>query len=90
VSFNLAPGASLGEAVTAVNTAKKELGIPASVQTAFQALRGVSELAGQRGWLLLAAIITVYIVLGVLYESYIHPITIISTLPSAAWARCWR
>ena len=84
VSFNLAPGASLGEAVTAVNTAKKELGIPASVQTAFQGTAAAfqNSLANE-GWLLLAAIITVYIVLGVLYESYIHPITIISTLPSA-------
>jgi multidrug efflux pump len=84
VSFNLAPGASLGEAVTAVSTAKKELGIPASVQTAFQGTAAAfqNSLANE-GWLLLAAIITVYIVLGVLYESYIHPITIISTLPSA-------
>ncbi|MGD0580228.1 MAG: efflux RND transporter permease subunit, partial [Bryobacteraceae bacterium] len=84
VSFNLAPGASLGEAVTAVNSAKKELGIPASVQTAFQGTAAAfqNSLANE-GWLLLAAIVTVYIVLGVLYESYIHPITIISTLPSA-------
>jgi multidrug efflux pump len=84
VSFNLAPGASLGEAVTAVSTAKKELGIPASVQTAFQGTAAAfqNSLANE-GWLLLAAIITVYIVLGVLYESYIHPITIMSTLPSA-------
>ncbi|MGC9999008.1 MAG: multidrug efflux RND transporter permease subunit [Bryobacteraceae bacterium] len=84
VSFNLAPGASLGEAVTAVSTAKKELGIPPSVQTAFQGTAAAfqNSLANE-GWLLLAAIITVYIVLGVLYESYIHPITIISTLPSA-------
>ncbi len=84
LSFNLAPEASLGDAVTAVNSAKKELGIPASVQTAFQGTAAAfqNSLANE-GWLLLAAIVTVYIVLGVLYESYIHPITIISTLPSA-------
>jgi multidrug efflux pump len=84
VSFNLAPGASLGEAVTAVDAAQKEIGIPPSVQTAFQGTAAAfqNSLANE-GWLILAAIITVYIVLGVLYESYIHPITIISTLPSA-------
>jgi multidrug efflux pump len=84
VSFNLAPGASLGEAVTAVNSADKEIGIPPSVQTSFQGTAAAfqNSLANE-GWLILAAIVTVYIVLGVLYESYIHPITIISTLPSA-------
>ena len=84
VSFNLAPGASLGEAVTAVDAAQKAIGMPRSVQTAFQGTAAAfqNSLANE-GWLLLAAIVTVYIVLGVLYESYIHPITIISTLPSA-------
>jgi multidrug efflux pump len=84
ISFNLAPQASLGEAVAAIKKAEKELGVPASVFTtflgatlAFQASL-TSELL-----LILAAIVAVYIVLGVLYESYIHPITILSTLPSA-------
>jgi multidrug efflux pump len=84
ISFNLAPGASLGAAVTAIQKAQQELGLPASAQIQFQgaaaAFRG--SLANEL-WLILAAIITMYIVLGVLYESYIHPITILSTLPSA-------
>ena len=83
-SFNLAPRASLGAAVDAIRQAAKELGMPASIQTAFQGTAQAfqTSLAGEP-MLILAAIITVYIVLGVLYESYVHPITIISTLPSA-------
>jgi multidrug efflux pump len=85
VSFNLAPGTSLGNAVTAIDAAKAEVGLPASVQTSFQgaALAFRASLANEL-WLILAAVITMYIVLGVLYESYIHPLTILSTLPSAA------
>src|SRR5262249_31056005 len=84
LSFNLAPNASLGDAVNAINTAKQEVGLPASVQATFQgtAAAFLNSLANEP-ILILAAIVTVYIVLGVLYESYIHPITIISTLPSA-------
>jgi multidrug efflux pump len=84
VSFNLAPGASLGGAVTAIKQAQAELGMPASVITSFQgaALAFQSSLSNQL-FLILAAIVTVYIVLGVLYESFIHPVTILSTLPSA-------
>jgi multidrug efflux pump len=84
VSFNLAPGASLGGAVTAIKKAQAELGMPASVISTFQgaALAFQSSLSNQL-FLILAAIITVYIVLGVLYESFIHPLTILSTLPSA-------
>jgi multidrug efflux pump len=84
ISFNLAPGNSLGDAVKAIHAAETELGIPASVQTSFQgaALAFQSSLNNTL-WLILAAIVTMYIVLGVLYESYIHPITILSTLPSA-------
>jgi multidrug efflux pump len=84
VSFNLAPNASLGQAVDAINKIKSQLQIPASIQTAFQgtAAAFLASLANEP-ILILAAVITVYIVLGVLYESYIHPITIISTLPSA-------
>jgi multidrug efflux pump len=84
LSFNLAPGASLGDAVNAINTAKEEIGMPASIQATFQgtAAAFLNSLSNEP-ILILAAIITVYIVLGVLYESYIHPITIISTLPSA-------
>ncbi len=84
ISFNLAPGASLGEAVKQIQKVQQELGVPASAQIQFQgaaaAFRG--SLANEL-WLILAAIVTMYIVLGVLYESYIHPITILSTLPSA-------
>jgi multidrug efflux pump len=84
VSFNLAPGASLGGAVTAIKKAQAEMAMPASVITSFQgaALAFQSSLSNQL-FLILAAIITVYIVLGVLYESFIHPLTILSTLPSA-------
>jgi multidrug efflux pump len=84
LSFNLAPKAALGEAVTAVNKVKDDLNMPASIQGAFQGTAEAFEASLQNEpILILAAIITVYIVLGVLYESYIHPITIISTLPSA-------
>ena len=83
-SFNLAPGASLGSAVTAVDLVKKQIGLPASFETGFQGTAQVFQAAlGNESLLILAAVITVYIVLGVLYESYIHPITILSTLPSA-------
>jgi multidrug efflux pump len=83
-SFNLGPGVSLGDAVDAVNKAKDELNMPASVQGIFQGTAAAfqSSLANEP-ILILAALLTVYIVLGVLYESYIHPITILSTLPSA-------
>ncbi len=84
VSFNLAPGTSLDEAIEVVETAQRELGLPASTQLKLQGatLAFKASLANQL-WLILAAIVVVYIVLGVLYESYIHPITILSTLPSA-------
>jgi multidrug efflux pump len=84
VSFNLAPGVSLGEAVRAVNRAKAEIGMPASIQAEFQGTAQAFQTSLQNEpALILAAIVTVYIVLGVLYESYIHPLTILSTLPSA-------
>ncbi len=84
ISFDVAPGASLGSAVNAIHNAESDTGIPASITTSFQgsALAFQSAL-GSEILLILAAIATVYIVLGVLYESYIHPITILSTLPSA-------
>jgi len=84
VSFNLAPGASLGEAVKAIDKTKADLGMPLSIQASFQGTAQAfrSSLANE-ALLILAALVTVYIVLGVLYESYIHPITILSTLPSA-------
>ena len=84
VSFNLAPGASLGEAVEAIENAERDLGLPASIRTSFQgaALAFQAALSNQL-WLILAAVVTMYIVLGVLYESFIHPVTILSTLPSA-------
>ncbi|MEY2509083.1 MAG: multidrug efflux pump [Verrucomicrobiota bacterium] len=84
ISFNLAPGTALGQTTAAVEQAQKELEMPLSVQASFQgtAASFQSSLKNEV-WLILAAIVTVYIVLGVLYESYIHPITILSTLPSA-------
>jgi multidrug efflux pump len=84
VSFNLAPGASLGEAVTAVKQAEAEIGMPQSIFTTFEgaALAFQASLSNEL-LLILAAVATMYIVLGVLYESFIHPVTILSTLPSA-------
>ena len=85
ISFNLAPNYSLGDAVAAVNAAHDDLHLPASITAGFQgtAQAFTASLANE-SLLILAAVVTVYIVLGVLYESYIHPITILSTLPSAA------
>jgi multidrug efflux pump len=84
ISFNLAPGASLGAAVKEIQKVQQELGLPASVQIQFQgAAAAFGAALANEIWLILAAIITMYIVLGVLYESYIHPVTILSTLPSA-------
>jgi multidrug efflux pump len=84
LSFNLASGAALGDAVKAIDLAKQYIGLPISIRTSYQgaALAFKASLDNSL-WLILAAIITVYIVLGVLYESYIHPVTILSTLPSA-------
>ncbi len=85
ISFNLARGVSLGEAVDAIQSVERELGMPASVQTGFQgAAASFRDSLASTLLLVLAAVVTMYIVLGVLYESYIHPITILSTLPSAA------
>jgi multidrug efflux pump len=84
ISFNLAPNASLGEATEAIEQAQKELGMPPSIQAEFQGTASSFKASlTNEPLLILAAIITVYIVLGVLYESYIHPLTILSTLPSA-------
>jgi len=84
ISFNLAPNASLGEATEAFDKAQREIGMPISVQGAFQGTAASFQASlSNEPLLILAALIVVYIVLGVLYESYIHPITILSTLPSA-------
>ncbi len=84
ISFNLVRGESLGAAVKAIQDAEQQIGMPPSIHTTFQGTaRAFQASLANEGWLILAAIITVYIVLGVLYESYIHPVTILSTLPSA-------
>jgi multidrug efflux pump len=84
ISFNLQPGAALGDAIDAIEQIKKDIALPLSIQTDYQgAALAFNSSLGNTLWLILAAIVTVYIVLGVLYESYIHPITILSTLPSA-------
>jgi multidrug efflux pump len=84
LSFNLAPGTSLGDAVNAINSTKSDLGMPPSIQATFQGTAAAFlRSLGNEPILILAALVTVYIVLGVLYESFIHPITILSTLPSA-------
>ncbi|HWB87458.1 MAG TPA: efflux RND transporter permease subunit, partial [Bryobacteraceae bacterium] len=84
LSFNLAPGVSLGEAVRVIRDAEQQIGFPGSIQASFQGTAAAFQNSlTNEPLLILAALITVYIVLGVLYESYIHPITILSTLPSA-------
>ena len=84
ISFNLAAGASLGEATVGIERAQQELNMPPSIQASFQGTAQAFKASlTNEPLLILAAIITVYIVLGVLYESYIHPLTILSTLPSA-------
>jgi len=84
ISFNLSQGASLGAGVSAIENTEREIGMPESIRTTFQgaALAFRSNLSNEL-WLLLAAVLVMYIVLGVLYESFVHPITILSTLPSA-------
>ncbi|MBK4995645.1 MdtB/MuxB family multidrug efflux RND transporter permease subunit [Pseudomonas sp. S37] len=85
MSFNLAHGASLGEAVQVIEQVQKDIGMPLGVQTRFQgAAEAFQASLSSTLLLILAAVVTMYIVLGVLYESYIHPVTILSTLPSAA------
>lgn len=84
VSFNLADGASLGDAVAAIEQVQQALGLPATIELRFQgAAEAFRASLGNTLWLILAAVLTMYIVLGVLYESTIHPVTILSTLPSA-------
>ena len=84
ISFNAAPGVSLGEAVAAIRAEQVALNLPASIETSFQgAARAFEASLSNTLLLILAAVVTMYIVLGVLYESYIHPVTILSTLPSA-------
>jgi multidrug efflux pump len=84
ISFNLAPGVALGTAISAVQRVQRELKMPPSVQAEFQGTAAAfQDSLSNEGLLIIAALVTVYIVLGVLYESFIHPITILSTLPSA-------
>lgn len=85
VSFNPSPGVSLSEAITAFDDAREKLQIPLAVQTSFEGTaKTFQDSLAHEGFLVLAAVVVVYLVLGVLYESYIHPLTILSTLPSAA------
>ncbi len=84
LSFNLAPGVALGDAVILLNQAKNEIGMPTSIIGNFQgAAQAFQSSLASQPWLILAALVAVYIILGVLYESFVHPLTIISTLPSA-------
>ncbi len=84
LSFNLKAGVSLGAATLAIEGAEREIGLPASIHSSFQGTAAAFRNSlSSEPWLILAAVVTVYIVLGVLYESYIHPVTILSTLPSA-------
>ncbi len=84
LSFNLAPGAALGDAVAAINETAAQMGMPASMLGTFQGTAQAFESSlKSQPYLILAALVVVYIILGMLYESYIHPLTILSTLPSA-------
>src|SRR5205085_10059323 len=84
LSFNLAPGIALGEAVQAIHKAEQQIGLPGSIRADFQGTaQAFAQSLSSQPLLILAALIAVYIVLGVLYESYVHPVTILSTLPSA-------
>ena len=84
LSFNLAPGVALGDAVIMLEQAKNQIGMPASIAGNFQgAAQAFQSSLASQPWLILAALVAVYIILGVLYESFVHPLTIISTLPSA-------
>lgn len=84
LSFNLAPGVALGDAVIMLNQAKTDIGMPAAISGNFQgAAQAFQSSLASQPWLILAALVAVYIILGVLYESFVHPLTIISTLPSA-------
>ena len=91
ISFNLAPGASLGSAVDAIRQAEADIGLPASFNTAYQgALSAFQKSLSNELMLIAAAVAAVYIVLGVLYESFLHPITIFRRCPRRAWAPCSR
>ncbi|HEX4551927.1 multidrug efflux RND transporter permease subunit [Pseudomonas sp.] len=84
LSFNLAPGVALGDAVILLNQAKAEIGMPTAISGNFQgAAQAFQSSLASQPWLILAALVAVYIILGVLYESFVHPLTIISTLPAA-------
>jgi multidrug efflux pump len=84
ISFNLRPGASLGDAITAIDNAARDIGMPVSIHGSFQGTARVFEQSlANEPWLIAAALAAVYIVLGILYESLVHPLTILSTLPSA-------
>jgi multidrug efflux pump subunit AcrB len=84
ISFDLAPGVSLGQAVTAIQQAEAQIGVPASISGTFQGnARAFQDSLKSEPYLVAAAIIVIYLILGMLYESYIHPLTILSTLPSA-------
>src|SRR5882672_722621 len=84
ISFNLAPGVALGDATVVVESAMRSIGVPANVRGSFQGTAAAfQDSLSTQGILIISALLTVYIVLGVLYESYIHPLTILSTLPSA-------
>jgi multidrug efflux pump len=84
MSFNLQPGVALGDAVDAINAAARKIGLPPTIQTMFTGTaEAYQESLGSEPYLIAAALVAVYLVLGILYESYIHPVTILSTLPSA-------
>ena len=84
ISFNLAPNTALGDAVTAIERATREIGLPAAIRGSFQGVaQAFQDSLASQPMLIAAALVAVYLVLGILYESYIHPITILSTIPSA-------
>ena len=84
ISFNLRPGVALGDAVDAINASAAKIGLPATIHTGFAGTaQAYQDSLGSEPLLIAAALVSVYLVLGILYESYVHPVTILSTLPSA-------
>jgi multidrug efflux pump len=90
VSYNLAPGVSLSQANDAIRNAMRSWACRCRFAAASAARPGLPAGAGGPALLILAAIVTIYLVLGILYENLVHPLTILSTCPRPAWARCWR
>jgi multidrug efflux pump len=91
IAFNLQPGKSLSDAAAQIKDAEAEIGMPTNVRGSFQgSAKAAQDSNKSLPLLILAAVVVIYIVLGILYESLVHPVTVLTTCPRPAWARCWR